>query len=346
MSKTVFVGMSGGVDSSVTALKCIEAGYTTVGVFMKNWAQDLPGFDCPWQEDYRDAKQVAVQLGIPFRLVDFQAEYKDKVVYYLLDEYRAGLTPNPDIMCNQEIKFKLFLDYARDHGADMIAMGHYARVKDGQLLSGIDKSKDQSYFLYRVTEDALKQTLFPVGELEKSTVRRLAKKAGLITASKKDSVGICFVGKVGIKPFLEQFVETKPGPIIDRKGQEIGQHEGAIFYTIGQRRGLGIGGGKPYYVTDKNMDTNTVYVSSKIDDDDLWSDTISLRSSHWINSEPDPEKNYQIRVRHLGELSDAKLSKADNQWQVNLESPLRALSPGQSAVIYDGDRVVGGGVIS
>jgi len=346
MSKTVFVGMSGGVDSSVTALKCKQAGYDVVGVFMKNWAQDLPGFDCPWQEDYRDAKAIAVQLGIPFEMVYFQDEYRQKVVDYLIDGYEAGLTPNPDIMCNQEIKFKLFLDVARDKGADMIAMGHYARSYDGQLLTGTDESKDQSYFLYRIEESALKQTLFPVGEMDKADVRAFAAEHGLLTANKKDSVGICFVGKVGIRPFLEQFVETEPGPILDQHGKEIGRHDGAIFYTIGQRRGLGVGGGKPYYVVDKDMDTNTVYVSSKLDDEELWADQITLRSQHWINQPPTEGDEYQVRVRHLGELTDASLTKVHGNWRINLSSAIRALSPGQSAVVYDQDRVVGGGIIS
>jgi tRNA-specific 2-thiouridylase len=346
MSKTVFVGMSGGVDSSVTALKCKQAGYDVVGVFMKNWAQDLPGFDCPWQKDYRDAKAIAVQLGIPFEMVDFQNEYRQKVVDYLIEGYRAGLTPNPDIMCNQEIKFKLFLDVAREKGADMIAMGHYARSHNGQLLTGVDESKDQTYFLYRIKESALKQTLFPVGEMHKSDVREFAAENNLITADKKDSVGICFVGKVGIRPFLKQFVDTEPGPIIDQNGEEIGQHDGAIFYTIGQRRGLGVGGGRPYYVVDKDMDSNTVYVTSKLDDEELWADQITLRSPHWINQEPEADIDYQVRVRHLGELTDASVTQINGHWQINLGSAIRALSPGQSAVVYDNDRVVGGGIIS
>lgn len=348
MAKKVYVGLSGGVDSSVTAALLQEQGYDVTGVYMKNWSQDLPGFVCPWKEDYQDAKRVAVRLGIPFKMYDFEKEYRHKVVDYMIDGYKAGFTPNPDIMCNQEVKFKLFLETAIEDGADMIATGHYARIKDGQLLAGVDGNKDQSYFLYRVTEDALRRTLMPIGEYEKPAVRDLARKFGLNTAEKKDSQGICFVGKVGIKEFLQQFVTTEPGAIIDRDGKAIGEHEGALFYTIGQRHGLSVGGGLPYYVIGKDMHKNEVYVTTDLQDQRLWSSALTLTSPHWINDEPDSAGTYTVRTRYRAELIRVTgLSKGgDGNWQVDLRDEVRALTPGQSAVLYEGDRIVGGGIVT
>lgn len=348
MSKKVYVGMSGGVDSSVTAALLKEQGYDVTGVYMKNWSQDLPGFVCPWKEDYQDAKRVAVQLGIPFKMYDFEKEYRHKVVDYMIDGYKAGLTPNPDIMCNQEVKFKLFLEAALEDGADMIATGHYARIKDGQLLTGLDDNKDQSYFLYRVTEDALKRSLMPIGEYEKPKVRELAKKYGLATAEKKDSQGICFVGKVGIKEFLQQFVETVPGNIIDQKGDVVGEHDGALFYTIGQRHGLNVGGGLPYYVVGKNMDKNEVYVTTDLQDERLWSSDFTLTSPHWINDEPKESGAYMVRTRYRADLVPVtKIQKLeDGNWHLEIKDEIRALTAGQSAVLYEGDRVVGGGIVT
>ena len=347
MAKKVFVGMSGGVDSSVTAALLIEQGYDVTGVYMKNWSQDLPGFDCPWKEDYQDAKRVAVQLGIPFKMYDFEKEYRHKVVDYMLEGYKAGRTPNPDIMCNQEVKFKLFLNAALEDGADMIATGHYARIKDGQLLTGLDANKDQSYFLYRVTEDALKHSLMPIGDYEKPHIRELAQKLGLATATKKDSQGICFVGKVGIKEFLQQFVTTEPGNIVNQHGMVIGEHDGALFYTIGQRHGLSVGGGLPYYVTGKDMAKNEVYVTTDLQDDRLWSDTLRLADVHWINGASDFDKDYQVRTRYRAALVTARLQlQDDGTVTVKLAEEIRAITPGQSAVIYDGERVVGGGIVA
>ncbi len=347
MAKKVYVGMSGGVDSSVTAALLKEQGYDVTGVYMKNWSQDLPGFICPWKEDYQDAKRVAVKLGIPFKMFDFEREYRSKVVDYMIDGYKAGLTPNPDIMCNQEVKFKLFLEAALADGADMIATGHYARIKDATLLAGVDKNKDQSYFLYRVTEEALGTTLMPIGEYEKPKVREIAKKLGLNTAEKKDSQGICFVGKVGIKEFLQQFVKTVPGPIIDQYGQTIGEHDGALFYTIGQRQGLGVGGGLPYYVTGKDMDKNEVYVTTDLQDDRLWHGELELTSTHWINAEPAENGKYHVRTRYRAELIEVtQIDKMSNaNWRLTLKDDVRALTPGQSAVLYEADRVVGGGIV-
>lgn len=343
MAKKVYVGMSGGVDSSVTAALLKEQGYEVTGVYMKNWSQDLPGFVCPWRADYQDAKRVAVQLDIDFKLYDFETEYRHKVVDYMTQEYQAGHTPNPDIMCNQEVKFKLFLETALEDGADLIATGHYARSKDGQLSTGVDKSKDQSYFLYRVTESALHKSLMPLGEREKTGVRKLAKKLGLATADKKDSQGICFVGNVGIKEFLlNELGPQQTGPIIDQNGKKIGEHDGALFYTIGQRHGLSVGGGLPYYVARKDMATNTVYVTPNLDDKSLWTKEAILEDMHWINQAPDESKTYQARLRYRGPLIACTIKGST----LSLKDEQRGLAAGQSAVLYDGNHVLGGGILS
>lgn len=348
--KTVYVGLSGGVDSSVAALLLKQQGYRVVGVYMKNWSQDLPGHHCPWQEDYQDAKRVAVQLGIEFKMFDFEKDYRHKVVDYMLDDFKAGRTPNPDIMCNQEIKFKLFLETALDQGADLIATGHYSKTKDGELLMAKDTNKDQTYFLYRVTKEALAKTLFPLGELTKPEVRALAKKHKLVTATKKDSMGICFVGKVGIKEFLSQYVKTKAGKIIDQSaGQRrrvIGEHDGAIFYTIGQRHGLEVGGGLPYYVIGKDMKQNEVYVTTDLQDEKLWSQTIKLIDTHWINKPPSDIKQLSVRTRHGAPLiSVSSIDKSGDQWVAQLKDEVKALTPGQSAVFYSAQECLGGGIV-
>ncbi len=345
--KQVYVGLSGGVDSSVTAAKLLEQGYAVTGVYMKNWSQDLPGMVCPWKDDYQDAKRVAVQLGIPFKMYDFETEYRQRVVDYMLDGYRKGLTPNPDIMCNQEVKFKLFLETALADGADMIATGHYAKTKDGRLLAAANVEKDQTYFLYRVTEDALAHSLMPIGEFDtKGEVRAEAARLGLATAQKKDSQGICFVGKVGIKDFLlHELGEQAHGDIFDQHGVYVGKHDGAIFYTIGQRSGLGAGGGLPYYVTGKDMTKNEVYVTTDLQDDKLWHDSLKLTELHWINEAPEAGKTYQVRTRYRAELIDCTVALDEKTAVVQLESAMRAITPGQSAVFYDGNRVVGGGIV-
>lgn len=345
--KTVYVGMSGGVDSSVTAALLKHQGYKVVGVYMKNWSKDLPGMPCRWQEDYQDAKRVAVQLGIDFELYDFQNEYQQKVVDYMLDGFKAGITPNPDIMCNQEIKFKLFLDTALSDGADMIATGHYASTKDSRLLVAKDSNKDQTYFLYRVESSALTRTLFPLGDFTKTEVRALAKKFKLVTADKKESMGICFVGKVGIKDFLKQYVDERPGKIIDQAGNSVGQHDGAIFYTIGQRHGLEVGGGLPFYVIGKDMKKNEVYVTTDLQDEKLWSDQIKLTSVHWINGEPNVKDKLMVRTRHRSKLIPVKiLNKSSNSmWTAGLGGEVRALTPGQSAVFYSDNVCLGGGIV-
>ncbi len=344
--KKVYVGLSGGVDSSVTAALLKEQGYDVTGVYMKNWSQDLPGMPCPWKEDYQDAKRVAVQLGIPFKMFDFQKEYRQNVVDYMVAEYQAGRTPNPDVMCNQEVKFKLFLDACLQDGADFIATGHYARVKNGQLLRAKDDNKDQTYFLYRVTEDALKHTLFPLGDYTKPEVRKLAEKFGLVTATKKESMGICFVGKVGIKDFLlYELGPQKPGDIVDETGKVIGQHEGAIFYTIGQRHGLDIGGGLPYYVIGKDMAKNQVRVTTKLDDENLWTQQLTMDHLHWINQAPQDGDKVQVRTRHRAPLVPATIRGHGKQVHIELSEEIRAATPGQSVVVYSAKHVLGGGIL-
>lgn len=339
----VFVGLSGGVDSSVAAALLQRAGHEVTGVYMKNWTADLPGVTCPWQEDLRDARAVAARLDIRFKVYDFQEQYRQLVVDSMIAEYQAGRTPNPDIMCNQEIKFKLFLQAAMADGAEAIATGHYARVRDGRLWRSADDSKDQTYFLYRADQAALAKSLMPIGDYAKPAVRRLAAGFDLPTAAKKDSQGICFVGPVGMKAFLQQYVAAAPGPIMMKDGREIGRHDGAIFFTIGQRQGLGVGGGQPFYVTGKDMATNTVYVTDDPEDLDLHSDQIRLDDTHWINERPEPGRVYQVRLRHRGELMGCIL-EADSSLQ--LKRPVKALAAGQSAVLYDGERVLGGGIMA
>ncbi len=342
----MYVGMSGGVDSSVTAALLKERGFEVTGVYMKNWSKDLPGFSCPWKEDYQDAKRVAVQLGIDFKMYDFETEYRQKVVDYMVAGYQAGITPNPDIMCNQEVKFKLFLDAALDDGADLIATGHYARIHDGQLLAGQDGNKDQSYFLYRVHESALRRSLMPIGDMEKPAVRAMATKLGLATANKKDSQGICFVGKVGIKEFLLAELGEQPhGAIVNEHGQTIGEHDGALFYTIGQRHGLSVGGGLPYYVVGKDMAKNEVYVTTDLQDQRLWQRSLRLESVHWINDQP-ADGDYMVRTRYRAPLVGCHLITTPEKTELTLHEDVRAITPGQSAVLYDGDRVLGGGIVS
>lgn len=340
-AKTIYVGLSGGVDSSLSAALLKQQGHRVVGVYMKNWTQDLPGLACPWQEDYRDAQRVAVQLGIELKVFDFEAEYKQRVVDYMLAEYQAGRTPNPDIMCNQEVKFKLFLNTALADGAEAIATGHYAATEAGKLYQAKDTNKDQTYFLYRVSQAALEKTYFPLGRLTKPEVRWQAQALGLVTAAKKDSVGICFVGKVGIREFLKQYVSPKPGPVINETGQVIGQHDGAIFYTIGQRQGLGIGGGLPYYVVGKHMPKNEVYVTTNLTDRRLWTNQLKLTDLHWINTPPAKHAPLQVRLRHRAPLVAAQLSRN----YLTLAEEVRAATPGQSVVIYSGRQCLGGGVL-
>lgn len=339
----VYVGMSGGVDSSLTAALLKEQGHDVTGVYMKNWTQDLPGMRCPWADDLADAKRVAVQLGIKFKVYDFEAEYKHNVVDYMVAEYQAGRTPNPDIMCNQEVKFKLFLETALADGAEMIATGHYAQTEGGQLLRAMDDNKDQTYFLYRVTKEALEKTLFPLGGFTKPEVRKMAEARGLVTAGKRDSQGICFVGSIGIKEFLSQYITAESGDIIDRDtGKVVGEHEGAIYYTLGQRHGLNLGGGLPYYVVGKNMNENVVYVSRNLEDESMWRKDIQLSDIHWIDEAPADNEPIQVRLRHRGKLLPATIQDD----RLILDEAERAVAAGQSAVIYRDAEVLGGGIVA
>jgi tRNA-specific 2-thiouridylase len=319
-----------------------QQGYFVVGVYMKNWTQDVAGVACPWKQDLADARAAAAVLDIPFKVFDFQAEYKQHVVDVMVAEYEAGRTPNPDVMCNQEIKFNLFLRTALADGADYIATGHYAGTADGHLLRAKDADKDQTYFLYRVSSEALDHTIFPLSGLTKPEVRRLAAQFNLPTATKPDSQGICFVGEVGIREFLRQYVAAEPGPVLTTAGATVGTHQGALFYTHGQRHGLGIGGGKPFYVTGKDVNTNTVFVTDDPADLQLETDTFTLEQLHWIDSAPVPGRTYQCRTRHRADLIDCRIDDGT----VKLARPERAVTPGQSAVIYDGDTVLGGGIIA
>ena len=355
-NKTVFVGMSGGVDSSVAAALLKEQGYNVVGVYMKNWSKNLPGMKCPWAEDLADAKRVAVKLDIDFRVFDFEKEYKQKVVDYMLDEFKLGRTPNPDVMCNQEIKFKLFYDIARAQGADYIATGHYAKTDGKNLLRAKDENKDQTYFLYRISSEAISHTLFPLGDMLKPDVKKLAEKMGLHNAYKKESMGVCFVGEVNIKDFLKEYIDEKPGEIKDIfTGEMLGYHEGAVFYTIGQRHGLNIGGGIPYYVVKKDVDKNIIYVSQKLDSSELWTkeleiENVILRMNEKVDAHDDISiyNNLAVRLRHRAPLIHAKLKSVGKKTTIVFDKEIKTPAAGQSAVVYGGDNYgicLGGGII-
>ena len=337
----VFLGMSGGVDSAVSAYLLREAGHEVVGVYMKNWSKNLPGMKCPWAEDLADAKRMAVKLGLDFRVFDFENEYKQKVVDYMIAEYQKGKTPNPDIMCNQEIKFKLFAETAFEQGAEMIATGHYARTDEANLLRAVDDNKDQTYFLYRIAADVIPKTIFPVGEMTKPEVKALAEKIGLSVAHKSESMGVCFVGEANMKDFLSEFIETKPGEIREKESEKLlGYHDGAIFYTLGQRHGLGLKTGLPYYVVDKDMDKNIVYVSQNLNSLALWNKEIGLKDII-IRGEHDLTQ-LQARIRHRAPLVSAKLEGS----KLIFEDEQKSLTPGQSIVLYSGDICIGGGIIA
>ena len=350
-AKTVFVGLSGGVDSSLSASLLQQSGYRVVGVYMKNWTADIGSWRCQWQTDYRLAKEVASFLGIEFLVFDFQSEYRQLVVEAMVAAYKAGQTPNPDIDCNRHIKFHLFADACFAAGADMIATGHYARTDGDSIYRPKDRGKDQTYFLYRCPQALLGRILWPLADMTKPDVRQQAAAVGLPTADRPDSQGICFLGTISLADFLKDQVETSPGRLIDAdSGAVLGQHPGAIFFTLGQRQGLGLGG-RPgsvgrFYVVGKDMATNEVYVSQNIDHDRLWRRRIDLIDCHWFGDWPESGRDYWLRDRHLGQLVGGRLEAAGDLFKLELAEPRRALTPGQSVVVYDHDRVVGGGIIS
>lgn len=340
----VFLGMSGGVDSAVSAYLLQRQGHEVIGVYMKNWSKNLPGMKCPWAEDLADAKRVAVKLGIDFRVFDFEAEYKQKVVDYMLAEYQKGNTPNPDIMCNQEIKFKLFAETAFEQGAEAIATGHYAKTRGRDLIMAADANKDQTYFLYRIAPEVIKRTIFPVGDMQKPEVKALAEQISLAVAHKPESMGVCFVGEANMRDFLAEFIETKPGEIRELETDELlGHHDGAIFYTIGQRHGLRLTTGLPFYVVRKDMDKNTVYVSRNLNSLSLWTNEVKLRDVI-LRRDIDGSKPLRARVRHRAPLVDAKFDSATDI--LTFADEQKSLTPGQSVVFYQDDICLGGGIIA
>ncbi|NVK41208.1 MAG: tRNA 2-thiouridine(34) synthase MnmA [Oceanospirillaceae bacterium] len=352
----VIVGMSGGVDSSVSALLLMQQGYQVEGLFMKNWDEDDGTEYCTALADLADAQSVCDRLGIRLHKANFAAEYWDHVFEHFLEEYRAGRTPNPDILCNREIKFRAFLDYARELGADLIATGHYVRRldRDGRtyLLKGLDNNKDQSYFLHQVGEAELAQTLFPVGELEKPEVRRIAEEHDLVTHDKKDSTGICFIGERRFADFLKQYLPAQPGKIETPDGDVIGEHAGLMYYTIGQRQGLRIGGLKdypeePWFAAAKDLERNVLIAVQGKQNPLLYSDWLTASDIFWINGER-PALPYRCRakVRYRQADQDCVIEDDGNGgYQVRFDEPQRAVTPGQSVVVYDGETCLGGGVI-
>lgn len=346
---TVFVGLSGGVDSSVAAALLLDQGYEVIGVYMKNWSSSNSAC-CTTDQDAADARLVAEKLGIKFQIWNFEKEYQEQVMKYFFAEYEAGRTPNPDVVCNREIKFKLFLERAISLGADKVATGHYARVteSDGHfhLLKGLDSNKDQSYFLCQLQEAQLSRVLFPVGNLTKPEVRRLATKRGLVTAQKKDSQGLCFVGQINVREFLKTKIKPTVGEIVNRQGKHLGQHEGLAYYTLGQREGIGNLPGGPYYVVAKDMANNKLIVSSDPNDEILWRRTCIINGLSFIAKPLNLPANAEVSVRYRHRPVPAELLPAGpGEIKLEFARAERAITPGQLAVIYQGDELLGSGVI-
>ncbi|MGM0516946.1 MAG: tRNA 2-thiouridine(34) synthase MnmA [Pseudomonadota bacterium] len=350
----IMVGMSGGVDSSVAALLLKQAGYRVEGLFMKNWEGDDDDEYCAAKEDMLDAMAVADKLGIEFHYVNFSSEYWDRVFAHFLAEYQAGRTPNPDILCNREIKFRAFLDHARELGADAIATGHYARRIDDEagvhLARGVDRNKDQSYFLHALSREQVGSAHFPVGELEKPRVREIAAEHGLITAEKKDSTGICFIGERRFADFLKTYLPAQPGDIETLDGERLGTHQGLMYHTIGQRQGLRIGGQKhhgdaPWYVVGKDLDRNVLLVAQGKNHPALFAPALEAEQVHWI--EPPPtDRPITAKIRYRQPDQAVEIETRGDRLVARFEQPQRAITPGQSIVFYDGDVCLGGAVIT
>jgi len=351
----VIVGLSGGVDSSVAALRLLEQGWQVEGLFMKNWEEDDDADYCNAAEDLADARTVAAQLAIPLHTVNFSADYWDRVFAYFLDEYRAGRTPNPDVLCNREIKFKAFLDHALHLGADKIATGHYAGLQCDaaacRLTRAHDDDKDQTYFLYMIGQHALRHSLFPLHDIDKAEVRRLARDAGFPNHKKKDSTGICFIGERRFRDFLSRYLPANPGPIKTTEGEPIGQHQGLMYYTLGQRQGLGIGGvaerpDEPWFVVGKDLAANALLVAQGHDHPLLMRDRLGASQLHWVSGRaPLTPIACHARCRHRQPLQDCVIDVEGQQLSVKFDQAQRAITPGQSIVLYDGRVCLGGGII-
>ena len=354
MSTRVFVGLSGGVDSSLSCALLAEQGYDVTAVYMRNWSRDLPGFRCPWADELADAERVAVTVGCELLVWDFEEEYKKTVVDYLVDSYRRGWTPNPDVMCNQTIKFGSFAKRAFAEGADLIATGHYARLQKTQddmapqLLRAKDEHKDQTYFLWRVAATTFSRVLFPIGDFSsKAQVRTACAERGLGVQDKPDSDGICFVGPVGIRSFLLDSLDQRAGNIVEwETGRVLGAHDGAFLFTVGQRRGLNLGGGPARYVVATDVKANIVYVSDNPDCSALWMRELLLTDTCWVSGQPPVAGSYLVRCRHTGKLRQAEVVPDNkNAAKLVFSEPLRRVACGQSAVIYDGLICLGGGIV-